>query len=124
VGYPCTICGKVPRYGKTTFCETCLRRYEREVDERQRRTKPMYNSWDGMKDRCYNRKCDDYPNYGARGIQVCEEWRTDYFAFQEWSLKNGWAKGLTLDRIDNDKNYEPGNCRWTTRKVQNQNKRR
>ena len=76
-----------------------------------------------MKSRCYNPNNKSYKNYGARGIKVCDEWLTDSRKFVEWSLVSGWKKGLTLDRIDVNGNYEPNNCRWTSYEVQNNNRR-
>lgn len=82
----------------------------------------LYGIWGNMKYRCYNPNSKDYPKYGGRGIQVCEEWKHDYKAFHEWAVKNGYQYGLQLDRKDNDKGYSPENCRWATPK-QNSNNR-
>ena len=79
--------------------------------------------WRGMKARCYNPKSPKYKHYGERGITVCEEWRNSYQVFFEWAMANGYAEGLTLDRIDVNGNYEPSNCRWVTKAVQNRNRR-
>jgi hypothetical protein len=76
-----------------------------------------------MKKRCYNEKCPDFKNYGGRGITVCDEWRNDFKAFYDWSISHGWKKDLYIDRIDNDGNYDPSNCRWTTMTVQANNTR-
>jgi hypothetical protein len=81
----------------------------------------IYSIWDGMKKRCKNPKRHEYWN--GRGITVCEEWQT-FMPFYEWSMKNGYQQWLTIDRVDNDGNYEPGNCRWTTYSVQNSNRRK
>ena len=62
-------------------------------------------------------------NHGQRGIAVCDEWQ-NYGQFYTWALANGYADGLTIDRRDNDGNYEPGNCHWATSKVQARNTRR
>jgi hypothetical protein len=82
---------------------------------------PLYTCYVSMKERCYNPKNPSYRRYGERGIIVCEEWLNNFQTFYDWAIKNEWKKGLTIDRIDNDKNYEPDNCRCTTRQVQNNN---
>lgn len=80
-----------------------------------------YRAWTGMLARCRNKNCPSYPIYGGRGIKVCERWH---------SFKNFWTDmgdrpfGKTLDRINNDGNYEPGNVRWASRAEQNRNTRR
>src|SRR5574344_1704539 len=73
----------------------------------------IYNIWRGMIDRCYNKNNQSYHYYGERGISVCEEWIgvNGFFSFLYWSNSNGYSKNLTIDRIDNDKNYCPDNCR-------------
>lgn len=71
--------------------------------------------------RCYNPNNPSYKRYGMRGITVCEEWRVNTEAFVKWAVENGWQRGLSLDRIDNDGNYEPTNCRWATTKQQMNN---
>lgn len=82
----------------------------------------IYRVWCSMRQRCGNPKNQEFKRYGGRGIHVCEEWASDFEAFRKWSEENGYAIGLTIDRIDNDKGYSPENCRWTTMKVQNNNK--
>lgn len=82
----------------------------------------LYRIWGNMKSRCNNENFPKYKDYGARGIKVCPEWLR-FGAFMEWSLQNGYAQDLTIDRIDNYKGYEPGNCRWATTEVQGKNRR-
>lgn len=73
-----------------------------------------------MKRRCNSQKCKDFKNYGGRGIRVCWDSFED---FKNWALANGYAPGLEIDRIDNNGNYEPGNCRFVSHSVNNRNKR-
>lgn len=83
---------------------------------------PIYKAWWGMKDRCYAKNNHHYKNWGARGIVMCDEWLNNFQAFYDWAIANNWNKGLELDRIDNDGNYEPSNCRWVTTKVNTRNR--
>ena len=85
--------------------------------------KPIYYVYRNMIARCHCPKSPDYTNYGARGIKVCEEWRKDNKAFFDWAFANGYKQGLSLDRIDNNGDYSPQNCRWVTHKQQQNNKR-
>lgn len=76
----------------------------------------LYRIWVGMRARCQpNGKGRDWLRWGARGIRVCQEWNEDFKAFETWSLGNGYKDGLTLDRVNNDGNYDPLNCEWVTK---------
>lgn len=83
----------------------------------------LYHIWRGMKRRCFNKKDWAYKNYyGVRGITMCDEW-LDYAAFKEWALNNGYDDSLTIERKNNDGNYEPSNCEWIPFSMQGRNRR-
>lgn len=82
----------------------------------------LYMCWRNMKHRCLSPKHNYYHRYGGRGIKICKEWREDFAKFREWAIQNGVAKGLTLDRIDNDGDYEPSNCQWIPQAAQGRNR--
>ncbi len=84
----------------------------------------IYRVWKNMRTRCLNPSTEkDYKNYKERGISICDEWLNSFNSFHKWTLKNGYSEELTIDRINNDGNYEPANCRWTTLTVQARNTR-
>ncbi len=76
---------------------------------------PLFQVWSQMKKRCLNKKDRDYPKYGGRGIIVCEKWKNSFIKFYEWAISNEWERGLYIDRINNDGDYRPDNCRFVTR---------
>lgn len=79
--------------------------------------------YDGMISRCYNSQKHNYYLYGGRGILICDEWRYSFQKFYDWCMESGYTVGLTIDRIDNNLGYEPRNCKWSTIKEQNINRR-
>lgn len=83
----------------------------------------LYNIWANMKQRCSNKNNPRYKDYGARGITVCDEWLHNFQSFYDWSMANGYKDDLTIDRKDNDGNYDPSNCKWSTYLEQSHNKR-
>lgn len=105
--------------GKIVSCK-CYQ-HERQVEANTKHggtNTHLYNIWCSMKERCNNLA---NPLYGGKGITVCDEWVHDFQAFADWSYEHGYARNLSIDRIDNSKGYSPDNCRWTTFKVQANN---
>lgn len=108
--------------GRTNSCG-CLRKSGDHVTRSERST-PEYRAWEGAKRRCYNTNHRQYKNYGGRGIYMCDEWRRDFRVFLRHIGKKPYGTGWLLDRIDNDRGYEPGNVRWTDHHTSLMNRRK
>lgn len=83
----------------------------------------VYQAWANIVYRCTNKKDKYFKDYGERGITVCNEWKNDFMSFYNWSISNGYIDGLSIDRINNNENYEPDNCRWVNMQLQQRNTR-
>lgn len=123
----CSACGKIEvvvLHGRSTTGCDCRRREALRVaiTTHGLTRHPLHSVWKGLFQRCYNPNFTWYCNYGGRGIRVCDEWQ-DFRPFYEWATANGYAKGLEIDRVDNDGHYGPTNCRFVTRTINSRNKR-
>lgn len=106
------------------YCEEVREEFYKIRDARPRSTRKqerLYRIWKGLRSRCNNKNYPKHSRYGGRGITVCKEW-DDYLVFKIWALENGYSDELQIDRIDNDGNYGPSNCRWVTSKQNCNNK--
>lgn len=106
--------------GNTQSCG-CYNKTCREKPNSIKKHK-LYRVYWAMKQRCYDSNSKHYDRYGGRGIIICDEWLNNYELFYNWSMNNGYKEGLTIDRINNNGNYEPKNCRFITIAEQQRNK--
>ena len=128
--YECSICSKhfearteTVKARNQEMCNSCASKLKRSTTKHGMRGHKLNTVINNIIQRCENPNSDNYKYYGAIGISVCEEWRTNRKAFFDWALSSGYADGLTIDRINVDGNYEPSNCRWVTQEVQTRNTR-
>jgi hypothetical protein len=91
-----------------------IREQQKKYNKKYREDHPLQSLYEYIKHRCYNTKCKAFKNYGGRNIQMCQEWLNDFKAFEKWCLDNNYQKGLQIDRIDNNGDYEPANCQFVT----------
>lgn len=114
---------KTLRGGRVLSCGCYLRQRQSEARRVHGKSETrLFSIWSGMKYRCQQRSTRAHRNYGLRGIAVCKKWDT-FIPFMEWALAHGYQDNLTIDRINNDGDYEPGNCRWISSSQQASNRR-
>ncbi len=122
-----TVTGVNMRIGQTQSCGCYQKEQARRFGNIYTPThghsrEKLFRVWKSMLHRCYSEHSSSYKNYGERGIFVCDEWH-EYETFKSWALQNGYAEGLSIDRIDVNGNYCPDNCKFSTIKEQANNKR-
>lgn len=110
-------------HGNTQSCG-CLQKERASISNKTHgdSKEKLFMVWSDMRARCNRKTHHAYGYYGGRGIKICEDWDSNYETFKGWAVETGYKHGLTIDRIDNDKNYEPSNCKWATMKEQCNNR--
>lgn len=112
------------RSSNTNSCGCYNKQRAKESNQKHGKCKTrLYNIYNNMKQRCTNKNNERYKDYGGRGIVVCNEWLDSFQTFHDWAMENGYKEGLTLDRVNNNKDYSPDNCHWADIKAKNRNKR-
>lgn len=109
---------KGAKYGRKNLCKKC----HNEINKKDCDANPIFERYHSMMSRCYGKNPIRNPSYKRRGTIVCDEWRNNKQVFIDWALTHGFRDNLTLDRIDNNGNYSPENCRWVDWKTQERNK--
>lgn len=116
--------------GRIQSCGCLLNKRRSEAHTKHGKTKTrLYGVWLNMKNRCYNKNVRSYKNYGAQGVEVCNEWLNDFSAFSEWAYTSGYDPNApygkcTLERVNVYGNYCPENCTWVDAKAQANNRRK
>lgn len=120
-GNECTVHGNAIVRGHTKSCGCLAVETSKNAKSHGLSSTKEYKIWKAMRRRCYGKNTENYHRYGGRGVRVCEEW-SEFSNFYKWCGENGYKEGLTIDRIDNDGDYCPENCRWVDKITQGNNK--